>query len=107
MTKDTEGREVLKDLRREIDHIDNQIVALIARRVDVVRRVGQVKFHHGIAARLPYRMTEVKDRNTKAARKLGINDALIAQLYTLIIEDAILVEERVKEHEKTNSGVFI
>ncbi len=86
--------KVLEPLRREIDAIDDQIVALLARRRDAVLRVVEVKRVHGIPARIPERIEQVKDRNAAHAAALGLDPDLVRRLFDLLIEEACAAEEK-------------
>ncbi len=86
--------QVLEPFRREIDAIDDRIVELLARRRAIVGEVALVKLQHGIPARLPDRITQVRERNAGHAESLGLDPDLVRRLYDLLIEDACAAEER-------------
>ena len=62
MTEDNEKVEPLSQLRTEIDSIDEQLLALLNRRAEVVVRVGKSKQHTGTAIYAPDREQEVLKR---------------------------------------------
>ncbi len=62
MTEDVAGNEALDGLRKEIDVIDEQLVAMLNRRAEVVVRVGKSKQKTGVAIYAPDRERAVLQR---------------------------------------------
>jgi chorismate mutase / prephenate dehydratase len=60
-----EDSEALETLRREIDELDGQIVALLARRAELSRRIGAAKQDRGTAVYAPAREAELLARVTR------------------------------------------
>jgi isochorismate pyruvate lyase len=77
--------ETLSDLRREIDVLDEQIVRLLASRMQVVKRVVKVKRRDGLPANIPKRVEEV----VAAARKRAQAEGLPPELAELLWRDMI------------------
>lgn len=79
----------LSSLRAEIDRLDHELVTLLAKRRDVVRRVAAVKQQHALPAVDPAREAAMKARLAEKARKEGVPEELV-----LRVMDAILDESR-------------
>lgn len=76
---------VLGTLRAAIDHIDHELLQLLARRNDVARDIGLAK---RVAARPVFDATRERDHARAliaAARKLGLGDGLARQLMQLLV----------------------
>ena len=86
-------REFLADARREIDALDEELVALLARRLRIVEGVIAIKREHGIPALLPERVEEVVSYVTAQARDVGAPPDLAEILYREIIAWTIRYEE--------------
>ncbi|MBP2298436.1 chorismate mutase [Azospirillum picis] len=83
----------LAPLRAEIDAIDDEIVALLGRRLSVVHRVAAVKMEEGLPALLPDRVEAVKRRAAEAGKACGLDPDFMATLYQTIIDEACRVED--------------
>lgn len=86
-------RNDLQDFRRQIDQLDDEIIALLAKRFGVIHQVAELKAREALPARIPERIEEVVQRNVASAKARGLNPALIETLYRAIIEEACRVEE--------------
>ena len=74
----------LQDLRKEIDHIDDQIVALFCQRMEVSAQIGQYKKEHNLPVFVPAREQEkLLDVASKASP--GMEQA-VQSLYSRIFE---------------------
>ena len=86
--------EVLRPLRAEIDAIDDRIVALLAQRQGVVRRVAALKEANAIPVVLPERIREVVERNAARGAAEGLDPDFVRRLYRLMIDEACALEDR-------------
>jgi isochorismate pyruvate lyase len=87
-------RDEMSDVRRVIDELDDEIVALLAKRQRQIERAAKVKPALGIPARVPDRVDEVLGRVLGAARREGLSVEVAMNLWTAIIEWSISYEER-------------
>jgi chorismate mutase-like protein len=86
--------DTLAALRREIDALDDGILELLARRMEVARRVATYKHEAGIAVRLADRIEAVKERNAAGAAKRGLDPRYVRTLWAIIIEETCSFEEQ-------------
>jgi chorismate mutase len=84
--------EILSQYRKNIDSLDDEIVSLLALRLQVIHKVAQVKHENNIAPHLQDRVDEVLERNSTMADALGADSALVHTLYQHIIQHAIDTE---------------
>jgi isochorismate pyruvate lyase len=87
-------QDEMSDVRRIIDELDDELVALLAKRQRQIERAAKVKPALGIPARVPDRVDEVLARVLGAARREGMSVELALNLWTTIIEWSIQYEER-------------
>lgn len=87
--------EVLKDSRAKIDALDDQIIDLLAQRMEVVRAVGVIKSRENLSVVQPDRMVQVQERCAHRARLKGLNPALVEKIYTAIIDEAHDLEQAI------------
>lgn len=84
-------------VRAAIDALDEEIVALLAKRQRQIERAASVKPGLGIPARVPERIDEVLARVAEASRREGLSGELAQALWRAIIEWAIAHEERLMD----------
>lgn len=87
-------QEEMADVRRVIDALDDELVALFAKRQRQIERAARVKPLLDIPARVPERIDEVLARVEEAARREGLSPELSSELWTRVIEWSIEYEER-------------
>ena len=89
-----EMQDEMADVRKRIDALDDEIVALFAKRQRQIERAAAVKPLLGMPARVPERVDEVLARVLGAARREGLSAALAMTVWTSVIEWSIDYEEK-------------
>ena len=87
-------QDEMAEVRRQIDALDAEIVALLAKRQRQIERAARVKPLLEMPARVPERIDEVLARVLEAAGRDGLSQELSTELWTRIIEWSIDYEER-------------
>ncbi len=77
--------EILKPYRARIDALDDQIVDLLAARLDIIREVGALKAEKNIPPVLQDRVDEVIDRTVARGEGKGVDAGLLKKLYADLI----------------------
>lgn len=85
----------LKPYRDRIDAIDDQIVDLIAQRLDIIREVGALKAEKNIAPVLPDRVDEVRERCAARGAAKNVDAGLMRDLYSRLIKFSCDLEEKI------------
>lgn len=75
----------LAELRDEIEAIDRNLVALIARRVSAARNVGRIKRTHGLPITDPAREASVVRRAVELARADRLAEEDVREIFWHII----------------------
>jgi len=83
----------MQKLRHTVDEIDDDLVELLARRMEIVRAMGDLKRLHQVSTLQPTRWKEILATRLAAARKLGLSEEFVSQVYQIIHEEAIQVQE--------------
>lgn len=86
----------LDNLRSDIDQIDQLIVDLIAKRMDLVKEVGKYKKIRGIPSLDKTRWKQVLESKKKLAIKCNLNPKLIVDIYNLLHQNALKIEDEVQ-----------
>ena len=79
----------LDALRTELDGVDRGIVALIARRLEIVAGIGAAKARSDTPVRDAVREREVLDRVAEAAAELGVSQDLVRRVFREVIGHAV------------------
>ena len=87
--------EALEDLRKEIDALDIELIDVLARRIDVVRRVGELKAGSDLSVVQPARAQAVKDRAAQMGVDQGLDEGFVRKLYDLMIDHAHELEHAI------------
>lgn len=91
-TADMGQQAQLEYLRQNMDSIDEEIVDLIARRMELSAQVGAIKKTCGITAYQPARWREIVNITTDRARQHRLSEAFIHEVYERIHHESIKVQ---------------
>ena len=91
MSEQTEG---LAELRASFDAIDSELLRLVAARRAVSRRMAVVKLTAGLAFHDPAREAELLARVRADGSRLNLPDALVEQLFLLLLADSLQVQRQ-------------
>ena len=86
--------EQLAELRAQIDQLDQELLQLLAKRLEVVHKVGEVKQQHGLPIYVPQREIEMLQRKREAAEQLGLSPDLIEDILRRIMRESYVSENR-------------
>ena len=81
-------------LRAHIDALDRQLVTLLAERSALIARAAEIKSQIGLPARIDNRVEEVVANAGSHAASLGLDRALIENIWRQMVEAAIAQEDR-------------
>jgi chorismate mutase-like protein len=90
------ARLLLKPYRKQIDALDDQILKLLGKRFDIVKKVAKIKVKHDLPSFLHDRVVEVRERCTKIGKKYGIEPSFVRALYSAIIYQSCETEDGIK-----------
>jgi chorismate mutase len=84
----------LEQLRQQIDQCDDQIMQALKKRLTIVQKVAEFKQDHDLPVRQTSRMDQLVARLTETYGDGNLTSEFIAQLYQLIMEHAIQIENK-------------
>ncbi len=79
----------LKELRTEVDHIDNNVLELLGKRMEIVQDMWALKLANNVSALQPHRWKEIIKSRIEAGQDLQLSENFIFQLFQGIHEEAI------------------
>ncbi len=91
----------LEMLRRQIDMLDVELIDILARRIDVVRKVGNLKAGTDISVVQPARAQAVKNRAAEMGATKGLDKEFVRQIYDLMIDHAHALEHEILDAHKS------
>jgi len=80
---------ILKNLRDEIDVIDDELLNLISKRMNVSEKIGEFKKKHKITVLQMDRWKNVLDDHINKGVKLGLNANSVKEIFEIIHKDSI------------------
>ncbi len=83
----------INELREAIDRIDRQIVQLLAERLELVKRVGEIKRGHGLNVHDPVRERDLLDKVAQAAPE-PLTPDIAERIFQCIIQESRNLEQR-------------
>jgi len=86
--------EDIKSLRDRINDFDNSIIEILARRMKVVKKVGEFKKKYNLPLCDVKRQAEVLDIRIKQGKNVGLNEKFVKELYNLIFDEARRLQGR-------------
>ena len=82
----------LASLRAEIDLLDEQLLMIIGKRVDVARQIGEWKREHDEPIVQAQRYQQVLERCQQLGRQYGLSETVIREVMEALHKESIRVE---------------
>lgn len=79
-------------LRNQIDKIDPQIIKLIAKRIEIVKQIGDYKKLNNLKAFDSKRWQDLLKSKQEIAKKYNISTQLITEIFTLLHRESLTIE---------------
>jgi isochorismate pyruvate lyase len=96
--------ETMADVRRAIDAVDDQLVALLARRLQAIRRASELKGHPDEAL-VEWRVEEVAARVRDGARSVGFDADAAERIWRAMMDECIAFERRRLSERQSRPGL--
>jgi chorismate mutase len=97
---DDEQKSRLQELREKINEIDDELVQAVAARMMVSRHIGEYKRDHNLIVFQMSRWEEILKRVLRLSEDMGLHREFAKQLYVLIHDESIRVQEQVMNASK-------
>ncbi len=85
----------LEHLRKEINIIDDQILKVLASRMQISKKIGQAKKEKNVSILQPNRWEEVMKKSIKSGNSLGLSTIFMERLYKAIHQESIKIQEKI------------
>ncbi|MDE6377822.1 MAG: bifunctional 3-deoxy-7-phosphoheptulonate synthase/chorismate mutase type II [Duncaniella sp.] len=84
--------ENLVHLRRQIDQIDNELIELLAKRMNISREIGTYKKEHNIPIVQAARFDDIMRSRVLAAKSMGMSEEFMKQILSSIHEESVRIQ---------------
>lgn len=81
-------RRELNELRSQIDRLDSGIIGLIAKRMQVCRRIGEIKTKRYLPVYMPEREIRVIRNRQNLAKRFSLAEDFISKLFQLVMHES-------------------
>jgi chorismate mutase len=81
--------ESLTELRQQIDQLDEDLLAILAKRMRVSQEIGQYKKEHNMPVLQTVRYDEILGKRISQAKEMGIGEAFMKEILEAIHEESI------------------
>lgn len=85
--------EKLTELRLDVDHIDNKLLTLLAKRVKLIQKIGKIKKNGNISVKDGKREEEILKRMIIEGKKLGLSTYFIRRVWTVLFNESYKIEK--------------
>jgi chorismate mutase len=92
--------ENVKQLRKRIDEVDEQILQSLSKRTEICRSIGLVKEKHGFPIQDFPRENDVYTRMRERAAELGLDPSHVEAIYREIVNMCSAVQDSKGKSEK-------
>ncbi|MGD0093591.1 MAG: bifunctional 3-deoxy-7-phosphoheptulonate synthase/chorismate mutase type II [Planctomycetota bacterium] len=94
LSPDQQYQTRMEQLRRQIDEVDEKIIDLLRKRMDIVQAMAECKRRTEVSTLQPERWREVMATRVAQGTRKGLSPEFLAALYEVIHEEAIRWQER-------------
>lgn len=88
----SENREYetrINEIREQIDSVDSQMLDLLRQRMDMVRKIGEIKSENNVAVFQLNRWEKIRDTRMQWANKLGLSLDFVKRMLQLVHKESI------------------
>lgn len=86
--------ESLEELRQKIDACDSELLALLAKRMNIVQKIGEYKKQHDLPPLDQTRWQQSRQNRLNQATDLGLSTDLIHDVFELIHLYSLKIEAK-------------
>ncbi len=87
--------QTLNLLRNRIDALDEELLTLLAERMQIVETIGKIKKNQKVTILQPERWNEIKQHILRTARKLGLSEAFALEVFKSIHKESIEKQQQI------------
>lgn len=81
--------EVINEMRKQIDELDNTIMEVLAKRMRICRDIGQYKKEHNMTVLQASRYNEILDKRGAQGALFGMSPEFVKEIFEAIHEESV------------------
>jgi chorismate mutase len=102
-TDDTDYQSQLQELRAEIDQLDNQLIEVLGRRMDVVTKIGDIKRRNNVTVLQASRWDQLLKRVEMRGAEYDFSQEFIDRMFRAIHQESINRQQRILDNMRTDA----
>ncbi len=83
----------IKELRHEVDNLDEHLIKLLGKRMEIAGKMGELKRRNDISILQPHRWEQIIESRMSEGEAYGLSGDFVFQLFQIIHEEAIRRQE--------------
>lgn len=99
---DPNFNNILENFRRIIDEIDEDILNLLAKRLEIVQQIAYYKKEHQVTAFQLSRWKDILKSRQQTAKELQLSEKFINHIFALLHEESINIQNNILNHSQEN-----
>lgn len=96
---------LLKKIRTDVDHIDVELLQILARRMEKIEEIGRIKMDNNITILQIERLRKMMKSRLKTGKELGLDTGFILKLLQLVHKESIQVQTRLLTKNNKNGRI--
>ena len=90
-------QDSLQAFRKEIDNLDQQLIQILGKRMEIVTAVGKFKAVHQINPLQPKRFEEIVQKNILLGKNVQLSETFVRRLMDAIHEESLAKERSLQK----------
>ena len=86
---DKKDEVILQSLRKDIDKIDDDLLNLLAKRMNISEEIGKFKKKHKVTVLQKERWKQIQENHINKGKMLGLNVDSVKEIFEIIHKDSI------------------
>ena len=92
--------ENLTNLRRQIDNLDNELLDILGKRMNISREIGEYKKKHNMPIVQSGRFGDIMTTRILAAKAMGMSEEFMRSVFSAIHEESVRVQVELTKSEE-------
>lgn len=102
---DNQCVETLEELRDQIDLLDNELINIVANRMEVVKKIGEWKKKNNVSVYQSSRFEKILDYVRDKARQYNLSERFIETVFKAIHEESINKQSKIVNNQDVREGI--
>lgn len=92
-TKKQSKNQGIKEHRKQIDEIDNQILELLKERFEISKKIGKYKKQNNLPIRNKKREKQLLEKNKNKAKDFNLKPDFVKKLFRLVLKESRRIQK--------------